>query len=227
MNKTTSFSENLLHHYPDILNLQKPSWSSIFKPSQKKHIPAGTCIYREAEQCSNFMWLLEGTVRVFKNSSSGREITLYRVTPGELCVLSLQCLMGGGGFPAVALAETDLLGLSLSKQEFDNALDDSREFRRYLLQTLSHRLCDVVQLVSDVTFHRLELRLACLLWQLFRHSNGMAIQVTHSKLAHEMGTTREMISRILKELEHKQCIQLARGKIQLLSRDALKWFVNS
>jgi len=224
MNTTSKLYQNLEPRQPDILNAHEPNWSSILKSSQKKYIPAGTVIYREAEDCSNFMWLLEGTVRVFKHSPEGREVTLYRVSPGELCVLSLQCLMGGEGFPAVAIAETDLHGLLLSKQEFDDAIDHSREFRRHLLQVLSHRLGDVIQLVSDVTFHRLELRLCCLLGQLFKHSNGVPLQITHSKLAHELGTTREMISRILKELERKEYIQLARGEIHLLSQDALEWF---
>ncbi len=227
MNPTNNIYENLVSEYSNSREAQEPSWSNILKPSQKKHVPAGSFIFRESESCNNFMWLLEGTVRVYKHSPGGREITLYRVTPGELCVLSLQCLIGGEGFPAVAIAETDLIGLALSKNEFDNAIDESREFRRYLLKFLSQRLGDVVQLVSDVTFQRLELRLTCLLGHLFRHSESKAIHITHAKLAHELGTTREMISRILKELEHKKCIQLARGEIRLLSEDVLEWFIHS
>ncbi len=223
----TSLYENLLRQYPDMSDLQEPSWSNILKPTQIKQIPAGTFIFRESDSCTNFMWLLEGTMRVYKHSPGGREITLYRVSPGELCVLSLQCLMADQGFPAVAVAESDLVGLALTKQEFDNAIDESREFRRYLLKILALRLADVVQLVSDVTFQRLELRLTCLLGQLFRHSNDGGLKITHAQLAHELGTTREMISRILKELENKKCIKLSRGEIHLVSKDVLEWFKNS
>ncbi len=219
--------DSLLALIPDSKIQLDMSWQGILESAQKKRIPAGTCIYREAERCNSFMWLLEGTVRVFKHSPGGREITLYRVTPGELCVLSLQCLLEDEGFPAVAVAETDLVGLALNKHEFDRALDESREFRRYLLKVLSQRIGDVVQLVSDVTFHRLELRLACLIGQLFKQSEGQPLQITHAKLAHELGTTREMISRILKELEHKQCIRLSRGEIHLLSEEALDWFTHT
>jgi len=227
MMKSSELYETLSCQYMDVLNKPDSDWLTVFQSAEKKHIPAGTCIFRETEQCRNFMWLLEGVVRVYKHSPGGREITLYRVTPGELCVLSLQCLMDGGGFPAVAIAETDLLGLSLSKHEFENAIDESKAFRRYLLKVLTQRLSDVVQLVSDVTFHRLELRLACLLGLLFKNSSGAALKITHSKLAHELGTTREMISRILKELEHKQCVRLSRGFIHLVSEDALEWFSKS
>jgi len=205
---------------PGLETLLAQPWSDIFDIRNTRQIAAGTYLYRESERCTHFMWLLEGSVRVFKHSSSGREITLYRVTPGELCVLSLQCLLEDKGFPAVAVAETELRGLSLSKTEFDHAIDNSAEFRRYLLRTLSRRLGDVVQLVSDVTFHRLELRLTCLLSRLFRESGDNTIQVTHARLAQELGTTREMISRILKELELRRCIRLHRGKIQLVSTEA-------
>ncbi|HFQ14313.1 MAG TPA: Crp/Fnr family transcriptional regulator [Gammaproteobacteria bacterium] len=198
-------------------------WPEIRRGAQRKRIPAGTCLFHEAEHCTHFMWLLEGTVRVFKHSAEGREITLYRVTPGELCVLSLKSLIGGEGFPAVAVAETDLVGLMLDKHGFDRAVDECGDFRRYLLEVLARRLGDIVQLVSDITFNRLELRLCCLLQKLFEESGGQPLPMTHARLAHELGTTREMVSRILKSLEHKQCIRLARGKIQLLSPEALGW----
>ncbi len=196
-------------------------WAGIFDIHQQRRIPAGTYLFREGETCAHFMWLLEGAVRVFKHSPAGREITLYRVHPGELCVLSLQCLLSGSGFPAVAVAETRLRGLVLGRADFLQAIDDSAEFRRYLLNTLSRRLADVVQLVSDVTFQRLELRLSCLLGKLFRQSEGRPLQITHARLAHELGTTREMISRILKSLEQRRCIRLSRGEIELLSAEEL------
>lgn len=224
MIKPGTLHESLTSGKMDDFNIHEPDWVGIISSSQKKHIPAGCTLYREADRCNQFIWLLEGTVRVFKYSPNGREITLYRVTPGELCVLSLQCLMGDAGFPAIAVTESDLVGLSLSKQEFDKAIDDSREFRRYLLQFLSRRLGDVIQLVSDVTFHSLELRLSCLLGQLFKRSEGEPLQITHSSLAYELGTTREMISRILKEFEQKHYIKLSRAEIHLLSQDAFEWF---
>jgi CRP/FNR family transcriptional regulator len=170
------------------------------------------------------MWLLEGTVRVYKHSPEGREITLYRVTPGEFCVLSLQSLLTGSGFPAEAVADTALVGVVMSQPDFERALDESREFRNYLLQNLSQRLSETVQLVSEVTFQRLDLRLACMMGQLFERSNGEPLKITHAQLAREMGTTREMISRILKEFENQQCISLSRGEINLVSSEGLSWF---
>lgn len=227
MSTTIEVQELLQCQYPEVESLLKPASQAILASAKQVRIPAGARLFREFERCQEFMWLLEGTVRVFKNSPAGREITLYRVTPGELCVLSLQCLLCDEGYPAEAVAETDLLGLTLSQDDFDRAIDDSKDFRRYLLKVLSRRISDVVQLVSEVTFQRLDLRLACLLGQLFERSGGEPLFKTHVQLAREMGTTREMVSRMLKELEHQQCIQLLRGEIHLVSREGLGWFSRS
>lgn len=213
--------------YPEVENLLKPVSQDILESGKQMRVPAGTRLYREEEHCERFMWLLEGTVRVYKNSAEGREITLYRVNPGDVCVLSLQSLLCGEGFPAEAVAETDLLGLTLMQCDFNKALDSSNEFRRYLLKVLSQRIGNVMRLVSEVTFQRLDLRLACLMGQLFERSKGEPIKITHAQIARELGTTREMISRILKELEHQQCIHLQRGEIHLISREGLSWFSQS
>jgi len=227
MNARPQLEQLVQQQYPDAAGLLGASGRSILASARETHIPAGSRLFRETERCRHFMWLLEGTVRVFKHSRGGREITLYRVTPGELCVLSLQCLLCNEGFPAEAVAEDELTAVVLGRPDFDRAIDDSREFRRYLLQVLSRRMSQVVQLVSEVTFQRLELRLACLLGQLFERSGGGPLRTTHAQLARELGTTREMVSRILKEFEHQQCIELHRGEICLVSREGLSWFSRS
>lgn len=198
-----------------------------FSNAQAVEVAKGTQLFRETQQCQSFMWLLEGTVRVFKHSPEGREITLYRVNPGEICVLSVQSLLCGEGFPAEAVAETDLLGLQLNKQTFNQALDNSGEFHRYLLKILSRRISDIMQLVSQVTFQHLDLRVACHLGKMFERSAGKSLKTTHAQIAQELGTTREMVSRILKELERMKCISLSRGEINLLSSEELSWIAQN
>ena len=225
MKTAADIKQKIQGHYPDAVQAFNALPESILESSKQSSIPQGTYLFRESDHCECFMWLLEGTVRVYKHSREGREITLYRVTPGELCVLSLQSLLMGSGFPAEAVADTDLLGVTMSQPDFDRAIDESRVFRQYLLQNLTQRLGDIVQLVSEVTFHRLDLRLACLLGQLFERSNGAPLKTTHAQLARELGTTREMVSRILKEFEHQQCVLLSRGEIHLVSSEGLSWFI--
>lgn len=224
MNTVAEIKKKVFELYPNAKQALDTLPDHILSASKPSRIPAGTHLFRESDRCNCFMWLLEGTVRVYKHSREGREITLYRVSPGDLCVLSLQSLLMGDGFPAEADADTEVLGISLSQADFDIAVDESREFRRYLLKNLTQRLADIVQLVSEVTFNRLDLRLACLMGRLFEHSNGEPLKITHVQLARELGTTREVISRILKEFEKQEYIRLTRGAIQLVSRENFSWF---
>jgi len=209
--------------YPDVEDLLTPVSETIISSAKQIRIPMGTRILKENESCQTFMWLLDGVVRVFKNSPGGREITLYRVVPGDLCVLSLHCLLHKEGFPADTVAETEIFGLMLDEKAFDKAVNDSNKFCRYLLNDLSQRVSKVMNLISEISFQRLELRLACLLGQLFEQSKGKPLLITHVQLAHELGTAREVISRILKQLERQKCIRLTRGEINLVSREELAW----
>jgi CRP/FNR family transcriptional regulator, anaerobic regulatory protein len=216
--------EELLVEYPTLYKHVDGVCLMVLREAQIVEIPAGTVVFHEASPCKNFMWLLEGRVRVFRNSEEGREVTVYRVSPGELCLLSLNSLLNDGGYPASATSETDTKGLMITAEQFHHLMDHSRGFRNYVLQALVERLTDVISLASDVTFRRLDLRLACLLGQQFERSGGSPLKITHADLACELGTTREVISRILKEFERQQCISLNRGMIQLVSQDGLEWF---
>ncbi len=177
--------------------------------------------YRESNHYKSFIWLVEGSFRVFKSSSVGREVTLYRVYPGDLCVLNLHCLLTNEKCFANAIAETELTAFILSKEEFYHLVDESNEFQRYLLKVMSQSLCDIVRLVADISFKQINDRLSCLLKKLFRQSSGEPLIITHIKLAKELGTTREVISRALKEMENQQCISLSRGEIKLLSLQSM------
>jgi len=212
---------------PEIERIFSPDILDTFKLSKQKiRVPKGSYLYRESDKCESFMLLLDGSFRVFKNASNGREVTIYRVFPGEQCVLSLQSLLSGDHCFANAVAETELVFLTLNKTEFFQLVDESNEFQKYLLEYLSQNLCDVVKLVSEVAFQQINVRLASILGKLFKQSAGEPIKVTHSQLAKELGTTREVVSRTLKELENQQCITLARGSINLLSSQSLDWFTD-
>ncbi len=210
---------------PEIERIFSPDALDTFKSSKHKlRIPAGSYLYGESDKCEDFMLLLGGSFRVFKNAENGREVTIYRVFPGEQCVLSLHSLLSGDYYLANAIAETELILLTLSKAEFFQLIDESCEFQHYLLKYMSQNLCDVVKLVSEVAFQQINVRLASILKKLFTQSAGEPIKVTHGQLAKELGTTREVISRTLKELENQRCIKLSRGRINLLSYQSLDWF---
>lgn len=214
----------LLSHYPSLAHHMDEAGLELLAEGEVSEFPPHTTMFHEAEPCRNFMWLLEGSVRVYKHSGEGREVTLYRVQPGELCLLSLNSLLAGHSYPATAISESRIHGLVIPESRFHHLMERSPGFRNYVLQTLTERLTEMISLISDVTFRRLDLRLACLLGQRFERSHGKPLRVTHAALAHELGTTREVISRILKEFERQECIRLSRGQIHLLSQAGLDDF---
>lgn len=213
--------KSLLLDYPDLTeNADAQCWEMLASAKIQK-IEAKTILFHENMICEYFMLILDGCIRVFKESSEGREVTLYRVEPGQLCVHNLNSLVDGIQYPIIARAEKPVRGLMISRAAFKKALDESVSFRNYVLRTLTGRLSHMADLISGFAFDRLDLRVACWLNEQFEKSCGRPIQVTHSDVADELGTTREMISRILKDFEHKRCIQLARGKIHLVCKHTL------
>lgn len=219
--KNLSELKKLLLDYPDLTkNADSQCWEML-AGAKLQNIESKTILFHENIACEHFMLILEGCVRIFKESNEGREVTLYRVEPGQLCIHNLNSLVDGIQYPVIARAEKPMRVLMISRAAFKKALDESSSFRNYVLRTLTSRLAHMADLISGFAFDRLDLRVACWLNDQFDRSCGHPIKVTHSDVADELGTTREMISRILKDFEHKRCIQLARGKIHLICKHTL------
>lgn len=214
--------KELLSGYPDLIENADPICWEMLAKAKLHSFDADTIMFHESMECEHLMLIVEGRVRVFRDSYEGREVTLYRVEPGQLCIHNLNNLVNGLSFPIMAQTETKMRGLIISKSDFHNTLSRSDSFRTYVMRTLTERLSNMINLVSGLAFDRLDLRVAVWLNEQFERSCGRPVTITHSELAHELGTTREMISRILKEFEHKRCVQLGRGTIHLKCKHTLK-----
>ncbi len=200
--------------YPD---LDAATAQTLMEMGCVADIPAGQRLFTGSEQCRGVMWLLEGSVRVHRRAADGREVTLYRVTPGDLCILSLYRLFHSERFLAEAHAETRLKGVAVPAEGMLALLDRNPIIRHQLLRYLTGRLQELGLLVSETVFNRLELRLACLLGKLTERTGSTVLATTHEALAHELGTTREVMSRLLKQLEQRGCLRLSRGRIEIVS----------
>ncbi|VAW67558.1 Transcriptional regulator, Crp/Fnr family, partial [hydrothermal vent metagenome] len=165
-----------------------------------------------------------GTIRVYQAAEDGREKTLYRVEAGDLCILSLNSLLKNRSFNAIAVTESSIKVLVISSEGFKRSMNDSETFRDYIISTLTERLCETIYIIQETAFNHLNMRLACMLGGLFERNKGPLLSITHQEIAHELGTTREVISRILKEFEKQNCVKLSRGHIELASAEGLQWF---
>jgi len=179
---------------------------------------AGTVMFRPGDACSGLLLVRSGSVRVQLVSETGRQITLYRVNPGVACVLSTQCLMTGGHYPAEGVAETDVEGVFIGAAQVDALLRDDAGFRSWMFGTYGTRLVDLVMLVEDLLETRIDRRLAHLL---VARADGGGIAQTHQSIAAELGTAREVVSRHLKDFERRGLVTLGRGQIDLVDRQGL------
>lgn len=182
--------------------------------------PAGTVIFRPGEACEQLVLLSRGAVRVRMVSEQGREIELYRVLPGETCVLSVACLMADRPYEAEGVAEAELVGLAIDRVTFRRLLDGSSAFREMVLNVQTRRIYDLIALVDEVAFHRTEARLSLHLLQ--RCDASGVVAETHQALAHEIGTAREVVSRRLKRLEGAGVVALERGRVRILDKARLR-----
>ena len=176
---------------------------------------------RERQTCQNILLVASGNVNIFKTAEDGREIMLYRTCSGEVCILTLGTLLEGTDYSANAITEKEVHAVAISATHFHTAMAESNVFRAFILSDMSRRMRELMGPGRHVAFERLELRLACLHGQLYCQGNTTQIDITHDELARRLGTTRFVVSRLLKEFEHMGCIKLQRGRIELLSSDPL------
>ncbi|MDH3319834.1 MAG: Crp/Fnr family transcriptional regulator [Betaproteobacteria bacterium] len=208
--------EQLLVRFPAFAGLAPARLERLLAASQLLRVPAGSILFDADQPCRGFPLVLEGAVRVVMNAPSGREIMLYRVDPGQGCIMSGGCLLGHSDYAARGIAEEDVLLLSIPPAPFNELMLEFEPFRRFVFGMYGERLAEVMQLVEEVAFRRLDERLA----QLLIH-RGPVIEATHQKLADELGSVREIVSRLLRSFESRGWVKLERERITLTDPKSL------
>ncbi len=192
----------------------------IAERSGHRRAPAGTVMFSEHSPCTGFPLVLSGSVRVVQRFPNGREIQLYRVVPGESCLLSGSCLLGRADYAATGLAETDVELVILPPAEFRALVAEDEVFREHVFSLYGERLAALMQLVEAISWQKLDQRLAALL--VGRTQGGNAtVQATHQALADELGSVREIVSRLLRAFEDRGWVELGRERITVRDGAAL------
>ncbi len=182
-------------------------------------LEAGTSVFSQGQPAENFVVVTEGCVTVFARSDDGKEVVLYRVRPGELCILTTACVIGHTPYPADAVTDAHTKARVIPVAEFERFVDQSDEFRQFVFAGMGQRLAQVTKRFEHMVLDSVERRLATFL--LNRSADHAVIATTHEKLALEIGTAREVISRHLKSLEKENIVKLSRGEIEVIDPDAL------
>lgn len=207
----------LLQQYPMLRELPAAERETLLASARPMQAPAGTVMFDENEPCQGFPLLLSGSIRVIKAAPNGRELQLYRVLPGESCVLTSSCLLGHAPYHARGISEEPLEVVLLPAASFHALFDRHKAFRDYVFLLFSERLTGLMQLVSAVAFQKLDQRLASLII-----NKPNPIHTTHQALADELGSAREIVSRLLKGFAEQGWLKLGREYIQVTDTVALR-----
>lgn len=225
LSKNMIDDKSLRHRIRDgfpILDADGPAFlERFYRSAMMGRLSVGRYICREGEECSSLGLLISGRVRVFKLAENGREITLYRIEAGDSCVLTAACIMSKTRFPALAIAETDVEVVLVPGKLVCRWMGSSEGWRQLIFGLISRRLADVISVLEEVAFHRMDERIAVYLLAQPRSGNA-EIETTHQVIAAELGTSREVISRILKYFETEGWILGSRGRITVLDPRALQ-----
>ncbi|GAA3708330.1 Crp/Fnr family transcriptional regulator [Oceanisphaera sediminis] len=181
---------------------------------QLLELAPGQRVFGAGDHCQGLPVVLAGSIKVQMIGASGNGIVLYRMGQNDMCTLSIGCLMTGLGYRAEAIVEEASRALLVPRPLFERMMAESIDFRYQVLASYGKRLDDLMLLVEEVAFQRMDQRLEE--WLQHHGANG-CILITHQQLAVELGTAREVVSRLLKELERQGRLKLGRGKIELLT----------
>lgn len=202
--------------FPSLAGLPETLADDLARHAVPAVFEAGQILFDAGQACQAMPLVLDGVIRVAKRADSGREIRLYDVAPGEVCIITLSCLLGSDAYNATGTATTTIRALALPRPLFLRLLESHPPFRERVFHLFSERLSGLMQLVEEVAFRKLDQRLAG--WLL---AQGPLILRSHQEVADDLGSVREIVSRLLKQLEEQGWIRLGRERIEVLDPNAL------
>ena len=182
----------------------------------RRKVPAGTVMFDAHMPCGGFPLVLSGSIKVLQQYPNGREMQLYRVKPGESCLLSGSCLLGNSDYSATGIAETESEVIIVPPADFHALVASDVAFRNHVFSLFGERLSTLLSLVEAIAYQKLDQRLAALLL-----AKKDPVRATHQALADELGSVREIVSRLLRSFEDKGWVDVARERIRIVDRDAL------
>lgn len=181
-------------------------------------------IIARGEQCKGFSLILKGIVRVYKISDKGKEVTLYRLSSGDTCYLSISCMLSNEAFPAFTEAMEPTKIVFIPIELFNRYIYNTIDFQKYMVSNLFNKYTEVINLLEEIAFERMDVRVSKYLLDVSKRTNNSDfLYLTQEKIAQELGTSREVITRLLIDFKNKDIISTQRGKITIINRDKLTY----
>lgn len=216
--------ENLNTIFPFWSNLKESERLLIENSIQVGTYEKGMLIHRTENSCQGLMTVLSGQLRTYILSEEGREVTLFRVPSGEVCVLSASCLMDSITFDVVIEAIEDTEVMILPSRVL-NQLMKNPYVELYLYKAATEKFSDVMWTMQQILFLKIDQRIAQFLWDEILYKNTMTFSITHDEIAKYIGSAREVVTKVLKYMAQEKVVELKRGIITILDKEKLRKYL--
>ena len=206
----------LLKFYPFLRDVEDEILDLFFSRIIFNNYEVGQNLFNDKVSCIGFSFILEGRLRIYKIGEDGKEVTLYRIGKGDSCFNTVLCALTDSEETSFADVEENAIIAILPMDLFKRYLVNNSSFLKYMFKTLYNRFENVVEGLEKVTFDSIENRLINYFNVKLEDNNGARIiYTTHEKIAADIGSSREVVSRSLKTLEKRGALELGRGKIKI------------
>lgn len=197
----------------------------LLNSSAEKVFHKDDSIYSADEECLGVLLIKTGMLRVFILSEDGREVTLYRLYPGDTCVLSASCILNSINFEVHISAELETEAILINIAAFGKVANENVYVENFSLRNAMERFSEVMFAIEEILFSSIEKRLANYLLDQSDRVGGDQIKVTHDQIAKDIGSAREVVSRMLKVFQEAGLIEQGRGKIVIINEKGLEKFL--
>lgn len=206
-----------------------PIWDKLTKEQQDKiskavahrHIEKGTVLYNGLD-CTGLLLIKSGQLRAYILSDEGREITLYRLLDGDMCLFSASCIMSSLQFTINIISEKDSDIWVIPPDIYKNLMENSAAVANYTNELMASRFSEVMWLIEQIMWKSLDKRLAAFLTQESNLENTTSLKTTHEIIANHLGSAREVVTRMLRYFQNEGIVKLTRGTVEILDLEKLK-----
>ena len=191
----------------------------------RKEYEKGSMVHSASEKCLGLILVEQGRLRVYVESEEGRDVTLYRLEPGDICTLSASCFMNEITFEVMIEAETDSRIVLINPSVFHRITSENIYAENYLYRQTAGRFSDVMWAMQQILFLSFDKRLAMFLLDETAKTGELTLAMTHEQIAKYIGSAREVVSRMLKYFEAEGYVKLSRGRITVTDTDGLETLI--
>ena len=185
----------------------------------------GMLMHRTEDSCKGLMTVLSGQLRTYILSEEGREVTLFRVNAEEVCVLSASCLMDTITFDVLIEATEDTEVFVLPTTTLNQIVQQNPYIELFLYKSATEKFSDVMWTMQQILFLKIDQRVAQFLWDEMVQKNSMTLSITHDEIAKNIGSAREVVTKVLKYMVKENVLELKRGTITILDKEKLRGYM--